>query len=110
MQVGAGLHLDTDDVGSSLGEVGHVALRLNDHQVHVQGLGRDRAQGLHDQGTDRDVGHEAAIHHIHMDPVGAGLVDGTHVLAKAGEIGRKDRRGDHQGLGAHGGATGAQGI
>ena len=109
MQVGAGFHLHADDVGTGLGEVGHVALRLDDHQVHVQGLGRDGPQGLHDQGADGDVGHEAAVHHVDVDPVGAGLVDGTDVFAETGEIGREDRRRDHQGLGAHGGATGAQG-
>ena len=71
--------------------------------MHVQWLGGHRAQGLHDQGADRDVGHETSIHHVHMDPVSPGGIHSPHVLAQPGEIGRENRRGDHQRLGAHDG-------
>ena len=110
MQVGTGFHLHGNDVGAGIGEVGDVVLRLHDHQVHVEGLARNRSQGLHDQGTDRDVGHEAAVHYVNVNPVSACLVDGTHVFAKTGEIGGEDRWRDHQGLGAHAEMTDAASL
>jgi len=45
-------------------------------------------------GPDRDVGHEVSVHDVHMDPVGAGRVDGAHLLAELGEVGGEDGRGD----------------
>ena len=39
-----------------------------------------------------------AVHHVDVDPVGAGLVDRAHFLAQPGEIGREDRGGDADGL------------
>ena len=83
MQVGTGFHLHRDDVCPGLGEFRHVFLGLHDHQVNVEGLGGYRAQGLDDQGANRDVGHKAPIHHIDMDPVGASFVHGAHILTEA---------------------------
>ena len=39
-------------------------------------------------------GHEMAVHHVDMDPVGARRVDGADLLAEPGEIGREDGGGD----------------
>ena len=39
-----------------------------------------------------------AVHHIDMDPVGAGRVDRANLLAQPGEIGGEDGRGDADGL------------
>ena len=39
-----------------------------------------------------------AVHHVDMDPVGAGRVDRPHLLAQPGEVGREDRGGDADGL------------
>ena len=98
MQVGASFHLNADDVSASLGEVFDVLLRLNNHQVHIQRLAGDRPQGLNDHGANGDVGHEAAIHHIDVNPVGTSLVNGPNVLSKLGKISRKDGGGNNQGL------------
>ena len=76
---GCALHVDGDDVGAGLGKVCHALLRLHNHQVAVQGLVGDVAQGVHNQGADGDVGHKAAVHDVHVDPVGAGLVHGGHL-------------------------------
>ena len=103
VQVGASLNLYGNDVGAGLGEVGDVLLRLNDHQMHVQGLLGHRTQRFNDQRTDGDVGHEAAVHHVHVNPVSTGLVHRLDLFAEAGEVGREDGWGDHQWLGAHGG-------
>src|SRR5207247_706160 len=47
-----------------------------------------------DDGTDRDVGHEAAVHHVHVELVGAAGLDPRDVVAEGGEVGGEDRGGD----------------
>ena len=37
-----------------------------------------------------------AVHDVDVDPVGAGRIDGAHLLAELGEIGGEDRRSDDQ--------------
>ena len=93
MQVdgGAGLGLDQQVIGAGLGEGGEIALRLDDHQMNVERLCRRAADGLQHDRADGDVGHETAVHHVDMDPIGAGRVDGADLLAQAREIGRQDR-------------------
>ena len=59
-----------------LGEVGDAELGLHDHEVAVQHLVGDGAEGLDNEGADGDVGHEAAIHNIDVHPLGTSLVDG----------------------------------
>jgi hypothetical protein len=69
--------------------------------MDVERLGRVRAERLHHRRADGEVGHEMAVHHVDVDPVGAGLVDRAHFLAEPGEIGGQDRGGDERGM-AHG--------
>lgn len=51
------------------------------HQMAVQHLVGDGAQGLDHQGANGDVGHEAAVHDINVHPVAAGRVDGPDLCA-----------------------------
>src|SRR5205814_386537 len=37
------------------------------------------------------VRDEVAVHHVDVQPVGAGPLDGRHLLAEPGEVGRQDR-------------------
>jgi hypothetical protein len=57
--------------------------------MHVERLGGERADRRDDPRAERDVGDEMPVHHVEMDPVGAGLVDGAHLVAEPGEIGRR---------------------
>ena len=91
-----GLHMHGDDVGAGLGEGLEIGIAGRDHQMHVEQLLGVRPQRLHHVGTDADVGHEMAVHDVDMDPVGAGRIDGAHLLAELGEIGGQDRRRDEQ--------------
>jgi hypothetical protein len=91
----AGLGLDQQMIGAGLGERREIALRLDDHQMNVERLCRRAADGLQHDGPDGDIGHEAAVHHIDMDPIGAGGVDGADLLAQSREIGRQ-YRGRHE--------------
>ena len=47
-------------------------------------------------GPDGEVRHEMPVHHVDVDPVGAGRFHRAHLLAELGEIGGKDRGGDKQ--------------
>jgi hypothetical protein len=60
------------------------AQRRRTHQVDVEDLVGDGAQRLHDQWANRDVGHEAAVHHVDVDPVAASLVNGADLGCPSG--------------------------
>jgi hypothetical protein len=79
------------DVRARLGEGIEKRVDRRDHQVDVERLGRMRPQRLHHRRADRDVGHEMAVHHVDMDPVGAPPRRSRDLLAQLGEIGGKDR-------------------
>ena len=73
-----------------------------DHQMNIE-----RLRGMAPQRADRggphgDVRHEMAVHHVDMDPVGAGGIDRAHLLAEPREIRGEDRRRNEQRT-AHGG-------
>ena len=62
------------------------------HQVDIQWQGRGGADALHHRDADGDVGHEQAVHHVHMDVVGGG--DLLDVTAQVGKIGGENGGGD----------------
>ena len=94
MHVRAGLDVNRDDVSAGLGEGGEERIGRRDHQMDVEGFLGVRAQRLHHIRPDRDVGHEVAVHHVNMDPVGAGGVDRAHLLAELREVGGENGRCD----------------
>ncbi len=94
VQVRTRLDLHADRRGAGPREVGDVLLGLDDHQVHVERKLRRALHGLDDDRTDRDVGDEAAVHHVDVHPVGAGLLDRRDLVGEAAEVGRQDRRRD----------------
>jgi hypothetical protein len=47
----------------------------------VEDLVGHGAQGLHHQGANGDVGHEAAVHNVHVHPFAASLVNCAHLYA-----------------------------
>ena len=65
-------------IGAGVSEGGEIALRLDDHQMNVEGLSRRAADRLQDDRADGDVRNKTAVHHINMDPVRAGGVNGTN--------------------------------
>ena len=91
MEVRPRLGMDGDDVGAGLGEGLEEGIDRRDHQMDVERLGGVRPQRLHHRRADGEVGDEMAVHHVDMDPVGAGLVDRADLLAEPGEIGGEDR-------------------
>ena len=94
MQVRAGLLVHRDDRGARLGEVVDVLLGLHHHQVHVHRQRGGPPDRLDHQGPDGDVGHEAAVHHVHVHVVRSGELDGLHLVVKPAEVSRENRRRD----------------
>jgi hypothetical protein len=60
-----------------------IPAELGTHQMAVQHLVGDRADGLNDHWADGDVGHEATVHDINMDPVATSLVDGPDLQVRS---------------------------
>jgi hypothetical protein len=84
-----------DEGGTRLREVGHQPVHRLDHEVHVDRR-RDAmlAQRLADQRPDREVRDVVVVHHVEVDPVGAGREHGLALCAEAREIRGQDRRRD----------------
>ena len=87
VQVGRGLDVHGDPVGAGLAELLHVALGLDDHQVHVDRQPGRRAHGPHDQRADGDVGHEAAVHHVQVQPRRGTAIHQAHGAFQVARVG-----------------------
>ena len=72
VHVAAGLRVEADVVGAGLGEHGHQLVHRLDHEVHVDGHRHVRADRRTDHRADGQVGHVVVVHHVEVDPVGAG--------------------------------------
>ena len=86
--------MDGDGVGSGFRERSDERIGGRDHQMDVERYRGDLAGGGDNARTEGDVGNEVTVHHVDMDPVGAGSGDGDDLLAQAGDVGGEDRRGD----------------
>ena len=97
MQMRTGLGMDRDVIAAGLGEGFEIGIAGRDHQMRVEDLLGVRAHRLDDVGAVGNVGNEMSVHHVEMDPVGAGRIDGADLFAELGEIRRQDRRRDDEG-------------
>ena len=73
VQVHARLLVHDDHVRADGGELGHVELRVLDHEVDVEeraGAVHERLQRLDHQRADGDVGDEVAVHDVDVDDAG----------------------------------------
>lgn len=90
--------MDQDVVGAGPNEVVEIALGLDDHEVHVERLGRGAAHRLDHDRAIADVRNEPAVHDVDVNPVGTRGVHRANLLRQATEVGGKDRRGDDERL------------
>ena len=79
--------MDQDVVGAGPHEVVEIALVLDDHEVHVERLGRGAAHHLDHDRADADVRNEPAVQDIDVNPVGAGGIDRADLRGQAAEVG-----------------------
>jgi hypothetical protein len=83
---------DQQMIGSGLDKCTEIALRLNDHQVHIKRLLRAASHRFDNHRAERNIRHEAAVHYVNVDPVGASQIDGTNLVGEMCEIRRQNRR------------------
>ncbi len=93
----AGLGVDDDQLTAGLDEPGDQVIGILDHQVGLERHRNRRADRGDDIGTEGQVRDETAVHHIELDPIHPGLLQGLALLAQPGEIGREHRGGDQDG-------------
>src|SRR5215212_2137923 len=71
VDVRTGFDVDGEAVGAGFGEGGEVRVGRRDHQVDVERLLGDAADGADHHRADGEIRHEVAVHDIDVDPVGA---------------------------------------
>lgn len=59
-----------------------------------KGSGGSLAEGCHNAGPERQVGHRVAVHDITVEPVGAAAGHAVRLLPQAGKVGGKEGGGD----------------
>ena len=84
-----GLHMAGNDVRSGVAELVHIPHGPIDHQVHVQRQLCHGTDALDYRNANGDIGHEQAVHHVHMDVIGGGNC--FNVPAQVGKIRGQDR-------------------
>jgi hypothetical protein len=76
-----------NNIGASFRKSLEMLFGLDDHQVHIQGkLGRAPAS-LYDIGSECDIGHKAAIHHINVNLICAAYFTLMQRLLQVQQIG-----------------------
>jgi hypothetical protein len=80
--------------GARIGECVDVAVGLLDHEMDVQRYGRHALQRADDGNPDGDIRDEVPVHDVNVNQVGASPFDSPHRVAKGGEVGGENRRGD----------------
>ncbi|CAM2149145.1 hypothetical protein PT2222_210013 [Paraburkholderia tropica] len=88
--------VEADEVRAGLGEVGHDAVDRAHHQMHVDGHVHVRADRLAHQRADGEVRHVMVVHHVEVDPVGAGGDDVADFFAKTREVGGQNTGGNSE--------------
>ena len=81
-----GLGVDGQAIGAGGGEIGEIGIDRRDHQMHVEGLGRDMPDRLHHLRTEGNIRHEMAVHDIDVDDVAASRHDVADRFAEPREI------------------------
>jgi len=82
--------MHNERVGAGVGEFIQEEIRGGNHQMGFQAQARYLAERFDDRRAHRNVGHEMAVHHVHVDAVSSTAFSFGHLLAQAGEIGRED--------------------
>ncbi len=111
LEVGQRLRVQADPRRPGVDECVEVAVRVLDHQVHVQGQRGGAPDRFHHRRTQGDVGDEVPVHHVDVDRARAAALGGGDVLAEPREVrGQDRRRQDHCAALLTSSATAARGV
>jgi hypothetical protein len=72
-----------------------MALRFDNHQMHIERLLRATSNCRDYHGANGDVGNEAPIHDKNMYPVGACRINRADLFPELREVRGQDRRRNH---------------
>ena len=89
VQVWAGFIMHVHHVGSQGFDLFGELARIDNHQVYVKRLFAYLRNGLQHGESETDVGHEDAVHHVEVEPVGLTAVNHVDVLGQVGKVCRK---------------------
>src|SRR4029079_3522517 len=92
--------VDRETAGTSPHEVVEILLRLDDHEMNVERKRGAPAHGVDERRCVRTVGHETAVHHVDVNPVGATGLAHCNLVAKLCKVRAENGRDDPDGHGA----------
>jgi hypothetical protein len=78
--------VNDEPIGTGLAEAVDPVVRPLDHQVHVERQPRRPPQVGDRLWPEREVRHEVPVHHVDVQPLGAGTLDGERRLRETREI------------------------
>ena len=102
VEVGAGLDVDDDQLAAGLDVEMEEIVGVADHQMGLEADGGPAPAGGDDVGPEGQVGDEVTVHHIPLDAIDPGLLEGGDVVTEPGEVGRQDGGDDEGRTGRHG--------
>src|SRR5450759_1971688 len=82
-----GFDMKREDICAELNKVGNISFRLPDHEMHIERLERVLANSFNNRCSDRKIRNKAAIHYVHMKPVGLTQVYHVDIPLQIAEIG-----------------------
>ena len=71
VKMNAGLILHSQVIGSHIAESVKIPVRIYNHQVNIKRDAGDFTQGNNYRKTNGYIGHEMAVHHIHVNVISA---------------------------------------
>ena len=94
VQMDGGLGVHDQALASRLDPPFGEQIRCLHHEMGLERQGRVRPAGGDDVGPEGEIGDELAVHHVPLDQVDAGLLEGLAFLAESSEVRGEDRRRD----------------
>ena len=83
------------DMGSGVADGADVSARVDNHKVDVNHFVRELTDGFNNRETERDVGHEDAVHDVAVNPLRVAFLKHPDVASEIGEIRREYGGGDY---------------
>ena len=73
--------------GTEFGGLFNILFGMHNHEMHIQRLFTHLAYSLENRKTERDIGHEHAIHDVHMQPICLAVVNHFDFVFQVKKVG-----------------------